>query len=29
LASLALGKAMGRLTGILPHVRSTLAKAAK
>lgn len=29
LTSLALGKAAGRLTGILPHLRSTLAKVAK
>ncbi len=29
LASLAKGKAEGRLTGVLPHVRSTLAKRAK
>lgn len=29
LASLVLGKAAGRLTGILPHMRSTLAKFAK
>ncbi len=29
LANLALGRARGRLTGILPHVKSTLAKAAR